>query len=76
MSSHISRLVLCHGLLIGAATLILATLGSDGLNDPLARLVLIAVSSLSAAVGSGITAFIMLSVEEGQTRELSHRSGR
>jgi len=50
--------------LTGASVSILATLGSAGLDDGLARSVLIAVSSLAAAVGSGITAFIMLSVEQ------------
>ena len=64
MSSHIPRLVLCHAFVIGACVSIVAALGSAGFDDPLARSVLIAVSSLTAAVGSGITAFIMLSVEQ------------
>jgi hypothetical protein len=63
MVSRMSRLVLCHALLIGASVSIVAALGSSGLDDPLARSVLITVSSLAAAVGSGITAFIMLNVE-------------
>ena len=64
MHSHMSRLVLCHALLIGAFVSVVATLGSAELDDPLARSVLITVSSLAAAVGSGITAFIMLNVEQ------------
>ena len=64
MSSHIPRLVLWHAVLTGASVAALAALGSEGLNDPLARSVLIAASSSAAAVGSGITAFIMLNVEQ------------
>jgi len=63
MGSNISRLVLGHALLIGACVSILVALGSQGLDDSLARSVLITASSLTAAVGSGITAFILLSVE-------------
>ena len=63
MSSNISRLVLGHALLIGACVSIVVALGSQGLDDSLARSVLITASSLTAAVGSGITAFILLNVE-------------
>jgi len=41
----------------------MAALSSEGLNDLSARLVLIAVFSLWSAVGSDISAFVMLSVE-------------
>jgi len=64
MSSNISRRVLCHALLIGACVSIVVALGSQGLDDSLARSVLITASSLAAAVGSGITAFILLNVEQ------------
>ncbi len=68
MRLHIPRMVLIHGLLTGICALVLATLGSEALNDPPARLVLIAVSSLWSAVGSGITAFLLLSMEEAEAR--------
>jgi len=67
MRAHIPRMALLHGALIGVFALTMSALGSEGLNDLPARLVLIAVFSLWSAVGSGISAFVLLSVDAEKT---------
>ncbi|HLG82877.1 MAG TPA: hypothetical protein VKY22_17830 [Bradyrhizobium sp.] len=76
MRSHIPQMVLVHAGLTGLSALLLTTLGSEAVNDSLTRLILIAVFSSWAAVGSGITAFLMLSVEQDSARNASRRDPR
>jgi len=73
MRSDVPRLAIFHGIGTGVFAFILAALCSKGLNDPSARLVLIAVFSLWTAVGSGITAFLMLNVEDRKQSPSSRR---
>jgi hypothetical protein len=73
MRSDVPRLAIFHGIGTGVFAFILAALSSKGLNDPSARLVLIAVFSLWTAVGSGITAFLMLNVEDRKQNPSSRR---
>jgi hypothetical protein len=73
MRSDVPRLTIFHGIGTGVFAFILAAVSSRHLNDPSARLVLTVVFSLWAAVGSGITAFLLLNVED---RKQSHSSRR
>jgi hypothetical protein len=73
MRSDVPRLAIFHGIGTGVFAFILAALSSKGLNDPSTRLVLIAVFSLWTAVGSGITAFLMLNVEDRKQSPSSRR---
>ncbi len=69
MRSDLSRLVVLQAIGAGLFAFIAATLGSEGLNDLAARLVLIVVFSFWVAVGSGITAFLLLNVEGEEARK-------
>lgn len=68
MRARIGRLVICHALASGGFALAATLMMTDDWSDSAARWVLAASLAAWTAVGSGITAFLLLNIEARERR--------